>query len=352
MIQSYKQWTQTYPNDWAPWANLTNLYTDSARYAEAITAGRQALKLMPDHGGVYFVLARAYSRSNDFQNAKAICARAVAKGLDGSDIHNLLYEIAFAEDDAATMAAQVAKETGQSSEYLMLSSQGSAAAASGRIREARAFYDRAADEAKKTGADSAAEVAGFRLAEIDAAVNTGDLVGARKIASEASGLEGNEFAPLVVAKTGDTDRAVALLDELLKRNPREATIVQDDAPVTRAAMDLQEGRPQDAIAELKPALKYELRNFELPTVLARAYLEANLPTEAAGEYRKIIAHHGVDGLSILYPLAYLGLARAELKLGDVSASRSDYQRFFNLWQDADPNLPILLQAKREYAGLN
>ena len=351
MIQSYQQWTQIYPNDWPPWANLTNLFTDSARYSEAIAAGKHALKLMPDHGGVYFVLARAYSRSNDFANAKATCALAVAKGLDGSDIHNLLYEIAFAENDAATMAAQVAKETGQSSEYLMLSSQGSAAAAAGRIRDARTFYDRAVDQAQKAGAESAAEVAGFRLAEMDAAVNTGDLIEARKIAAETPGLEGNEFAPLVVAKTGDSEHAAALLDKLLKRNPREATIVEDDAPVTRAEIDLQEGRPQQAIAELRPALGYELRNFELPTVLAQAYLDANLPDAAAAEYRQIIAHHGVDGLSILYPLAYLGLARAEAKLGNTSASQTAYERFFGLWLNADPNLPILKRARQEYAAL-
>ena len=351
MIQSYKQWTQTYPNDWPPWANLTNLYTDSARYAEAIAAGTHALKLMPDHGGVYFVLARAYSRSNDFPNAKAICAQAVAKGLDGSDIHNLLYEIAYAEDDAATMAAQAAKEVGQSSEYLMLSSQGSAAAASGKLREARTMYDRAVNEAQKAGADSTAEVASFRLAEMDSAVNAGDFDEARRIAAEAPALDGNEFAPLVVAKTGDIDRAAVLLAELLKRNPHESTIVEDDIPVTRAEIDLQKGRPQEAIAELRPALSYELRNFELPTVLAQAYLDANLPGAAAAEYRLIIEHRGVDGLSILYPLAYLGLARAEAKLGNTSASRTEYERFFSFWINADSNLPILLQARQEYAGL-
>ncbi len=351
MIQSYKQWAQTYPNDWTPWANLTNLYTDSARYTEAITAGRQALKLMPDHGGVYFVLARAYSRSNDFFNAKAICAQAVAKGLDGSDIHNLLYEIAYAEGDAAAMGAQVAKEGGQPSQYLMMSSQASAAAASGKIREARALYERAVEAVRKIEPDSAAEVAGFRLAEIDSAINAGDLVEGRRIAADTPGLEGNEFAPLVIAKAGDVERATALLDELLRRNPRELTIVEDDIPVTRAEIDLQKGRNQEAIDELRPSLNYEFRNLELPSVLAQAYLDARLPNAAAAEYRQIISHHGVDGLSILYPLAYLGLARAEAQLGNKSTSRTQYERFFDLWKNADTNLPVLLKARQEYAAL-
>ncbi|MDR3385879.1 MAG: winged helix-turn-helix domain-containing protein [Rudaea sp.] len=351
IIQSYKIWAQSYPQDWPPWANLTNLYTDVGEYPEAIEAGKQALRLMPDHYGPYYVLARAYERANQFDQAKAICAQATAKGLDGTDIHGLLYEIAFAEGDKAAMAAQVAKEAGQASEILMLNNEGFAAATSGQAKQARALFERAIAEAQKDGSDSSAETAEFFVNEIDTLVNSGMKDEARQVAAKAAGLEGNEFAPMVIAKLGDTERARALADALVKLNPSDNTINDDDIPTMRAAIDLQQGRPLDAIAELQPALPYELRNFELPSLLAQAYLDAQMPDRAAAEYRKIIANRGVDGLSILYPLAYLGLARAEARIGDKTASRTEYEHFFTSWKDADPDVPVLKQASREYSEL-
>lgn len=351
MIQSYKIWTQTYPQDWPPWANLANLYTDMGEYPEAIEAGKQALRLMPEHGGPYFVLARAYSRATQFDQAKTICAQATAKGLDGSDIHGLLYEIAFAEGDTAAMAKQVAKETGQPTENLMLTNEGFAAGTSGKKKEARALFERAIAEAQQDGSDSSAVVGGFFVDEMDTLINSGSKEEARQVAAKATGLEGNEFAPMVLAKTGDIERAEALADALAKLNPADTTINADDIPTTRAAIDLQKGLPTDAIADLQPALPYELRNFEVPSLLGQAYLNAKMPDRAATEYRKILANHGVDGLSILYPLAYLGLARADAQMSNNAASRSEYEQFFAAWKDADPDLPVLKQARQEYSEL-
>ena len=351
LIQSYKVWTKTYPQDWSPWANLANLYTDLAEYPEAIEAGKQALHLMPEHGGTYFVLARAYSRANQFDKAKAICAQAITKGLDGWEIHGLLYEIGFAEGDTTTMAAQVSKETGQPTKNLMLEHEGFAAAASGKKTEALALFQRAINETQQEDSDSSAVVGGFFVDEIDAAANTGAMEGAKQITSMATGLETNEFAPMVVAKAGDVDRAGALADALGKRYPTDITAIAMDIPATLAAIDLQKGLPLDAIAELQPALPYELRNFEVPSLLGQAYLEAKMPDRAAAEYRKILANHGVDGLSILYPLAYLGLARADAQMSNKPASRKEYEQFFAAWKDADPDLPVLTQARQEYSEL-
>ena len=351
MIEAYKAWTRMYPQDWPPWANLTNVYTDLGEYSEAIEAGKEAVRLMPEHGGTYFVLARAYTRASQFDQAKAICAAATAKGLDGWDIHSLLFEIAFAQDDTTTMSAQLAKESGEADDERVLATEGFAAAASGKEKQARALFERAIADARKEGADSIATVGGFFVDEIDVTANSGSRQDALQIAAHADGLDSNEFAPITLAKAGDVDRANAMAIEMAKRSPADTTAIDIDIPATRAAIDLQNGLPKKAIDDLQPALAYEFRNFEVPSLLAQAYLDAKMPERAADEYQKILSHRGVDALSILFPLAHLGLARAEAQMGNKSASRAEYARFFDVWKEADADLPILVEAKAESAKL-
>jgi len=143
----------------------------------------------------------------------------------------------------------------------------------------------------------------------------------------------------------------ALAIEMAKRSPADTTAIDIDIPATRAAIDLQNGLPKKAIDDLQPALAYEFRNFEVPSLLAQAYLDAKMPERAADEYQKILSHRGVDALSILFPLAHLGLARAEAQMGNKSASRAEYARFFDVWKEADADLPILAEAKAESAKL-
>jgi tetratricopeptide (TPR) repeat protein len=119
--------------------------------------------------------------------------------------------------------------------------------------------------------------------------------------------------------------------------------------LARAIIALGQGRPSDAIAVLQPALPYALRDFYTPSLLGQAYLETKAPDKAAAEFRKIIANRGVDGLSPLYPLAYLGLARALDMQGELAESRSYYEELFAFWKNADDDLPALANARREYA---
>lgn len=352
VIQSYKMWTQTYPQDWPPWANLANIYTDIGDYSQAIEAGKEALRHMPDHAGPYYVLARAYERANQIDEAKAIGARATAKGLDGADMHGLLYEIAFVEGDTATMAAQVAKEIGQPAESAMLNDEAFAAATSGKKKEALALFERAIALAKQNGSDSSAEVGVFFVDEIDSLVNFGAVAEAQKVATVATSLEGNEFAPMVLAKMGDISRAQILADGLNKKSPADTVINEDDIPTTQAAIHLEKGMPTDAISDLDLAKPYKLRNFEVLSLLGKAYLDAKMPTLAAAEYQTILINRGVDGLSILYPLAHLGLARADAQMNARAESLSEYRQFFAAWKDGDADIPVLLQATQEYTALN
>jgi tetratricopeptide (TPR) repeat protein len=115
---------------------------------------------------------------------------------------------------------------------------------------------------------------------------------------------------------------------------------------------LQHGKPQNAIAELTPAEEYEFADgFSTVNERAEALLRARQFDRAAEEYHKILDHRGVDPVSPLFPLAYLGLARAELQGGHSAESRAEYEKFFAAWREADPDLNPLQTARKEYAAL-
>jgi hypothetical protein len=126
-------------------------------------------------------------------------------------------------------------------------------------------------------------------------------------------------------------------------------------PLIRATVELKRGSaagPEKAIQLLQPARQYEAAtSFRPGWMRGQAHLRAKNGALAASEFQKIIEHRGWDVLSPLWPLAHLGLARAAALQGDVVKSRQAYENFFQLWKDADVELPVLTEAKREYEGL-
>jgi DNA-binding winged helix-turn-helix (wHTH) protein/tetratricopeptide (TPR) repeat protein len=349
--RAYQVWAQTYPRDWLPWAHQANLLTSMARYDDAIAAGREALRLNPDHYGPYSVLARAYKRASRFADAKAVGKLAAARGLDGWDMHGILYEIGFVEHDATAMAAQVAQENGKATETWMIDYEAWGAATAGRAAESRALFEKAIETARQQGPDSREEAVTFVEDEIEALALLGLKSDARAIADGAAGLENSEYRPIALAIAGDYERASAAAVALAKLYPDSTEINDSDVPVTRAEIALGQGRPADAIGALQPALEYEMRDFWTSSLLGQAYLDSKAPEKAAAEYRKILANRGVDGLSPHYPLAYLGLARALRMQGKTQESKAAYERLFAFWKNADRALPVLTDAQQEYATL-
>ncbi len=156
-------------------------------------------------------------------------------------------------------------------------------------------------------------------------------------------------AALALALCGQTDQAKPLVDELTKRYPEDTIINSIWLPVIRAAMDLQRGNAAGTIEQLQTASRYEAAAEFWPQYLrGQAYLKLKQGTEAATEFQKILDHRGQAPLSLLYPLAHLGLARSAALSGDLAKSRAAYEDFFKMWKSADADLPILIEAKREY----
>jgi predicted Zn-dependent protease len=159
-------------------------------------------------------------------------------------------------------------------------------------------------------------------------------------------------AALALALCGEATQARSLIDELTRLYPEDTIINSIWLPVIHAAMELQRGNAARTIEHLQAASRYEAAAEFWPQYLrGRAYLKLGRGAEAATEFQKILSSRGQAPLSVLYPLANSGLARAAMLAGDVARSRKAYQDFLALWKDADADLPILIEAKKEYERL-
>jgi tetratricopeptide (TPR) repeat protein len=155
-----------------------------------------------------------------------------------------------------------------------------------------------------------------------------------------------------LAEFGDAGRAQALLRRDLSQSPHDTLSTQVFAAEQQAAAALRQARPADAVQALRPALPYERRTYDVPYLRAEAYMAAGDSAQAAAEFHKVVDNPGVEPVSVLYPLAELGLARAEARLQDVRDARAAYERVLAEWKDADPDLPPLRAARAEYARIS
>jgi tetratricopeptide (TPR) repeat protein len=164
-----------------------------------------------------------------------------------------------------------------------------------------------------------------------------------------------ELAAIALAMTGDVNRSQAIMDDLGRRFPDDTLLHQVFIPVVRALIELDHKAPDKAIQALQSATPYELGTVPgfLPIyVRGLAYLQAKRGAEAAAEFQKIIDHRGIDPPTPEHSLAKLGLGRAYVIAGDTAKARAAYQDFFALWKDADPDVPLLKEAKAEYEHLH
>jgi len=345
-LRNYQAWTQIYPNDASAWANLANDESWIGRYPEAIEAGRRALAIDPGIEGNYVVLARALLHAGRLDEAQNVAAQAVARHVDGDDLHGLLYTIAVARDDAAGAARELSWAQGKPGERTLLTDAGQVALGHGQTHAAQAMFDRAEQLGERFGLGNIYAAANARLLHD---LGRDDLAQA-SLAQVPPGYDSPDYR-VALAEQGDAARADTLLDADLKKTPTDTLLTQTFAGQVRGAEALRRGDPKSAITALQAATPYELRTFDVPYMRATAYLAENDGARAAVEFRKVLDNRGVDALSPLYPLSHLGLARALRLQGDAAGARRAYQAFFHDWRDADPGMPLLSAAKAEYAAL-
>jgi len=364
--QTAELWAQTYPRDMVPHAALAgSLYTVSGKYEQAIEQARIAVELDPDFGMAYYSLARRNLILGRLPEAEKILQRAADRKLGIQELLGLRYEIAFFKNDLPGMEQAVALSEGKpEAEAMLADHEAFALAYTGRLQQARIKLRRAVDFAREAGhRERAAEwQAGGALWE----AFFGNTVAARQGAAGALGLsKGREVeytAALTLALSGDSSQAQTHLNNLEKRFPEDTCVRYSYLPVLRAQLALNQGEPSKAVEFLEVAVPYELGIPRVhgnlgfgalyPIYLrGEAWLAAREGVKAAAEFQKILDRRALVVSDTLGAVVRLQSGRAFALAGDKHKAKAAYQDFLTLWKDADSGIPILKQAKMEYARL-
>ncbi len=362
--RSCKLGTQIFPRE--PFFSLDlGVYSNMlGQYEESLKEYQEAVRLAPHTAFNYRNVVITYLFLNRAEEATALAKEAHAKGVDSDFLVPVRYEIAFYRDDAPEMAREAAHAANTLGvEDLLLALEADTAVYFGHRGDARELSRRAAESAERSGAKETAAVydtvSALREALFGNAVMASQQLA--KLKGRHTGHDLDYAFALALAFAGEADEARAPAENLAKMYPDDIIVQFNYLPTLRAQLALDGGKPLDALEILKAAAPYELGlpavgfynwpNLYPVYVRGEAYLAARRGKEAAAEFQKILDHRGIVLNEPIGALAHLQLGRAYVLQGDMAKARAAYQDFLTLWKDADPDIPILREAKAEYARL-
>jgi len=362
--QTYELWIQVYPRDITAYINLGSSYMVLGQYEKAATETREAIRVEPNFVVGYSNLGQIYLALNRFDEARATTEEALGRKVENIYLHLNLYALAFFRGNVAAMKQQADWAIGKpGAEDWMLSLESDTEAWSGKLGKARELSRQAVEGARRSDEK---EPAG--LWQANAAIREalfGNVEAARQNAASAVALapgshDAEAQAALAYALTGDATHAQSLGDDLALRFPQGTVVQSVWLPTIRSQIESGRKNPARSIELLQAAAPYELGMLSgsatnsclYPVYIrAEAYLSAQQGQLALAEFQKILDHRGLLWNCATGALAHLGLARAYVLQGDTAKARTAYQDFLTLWKDADPDIPILIAAKSEYAKL-
>ena len=363
-IKTFESWAKAYPRDPRPHLYIGYLSAYLGGYEDEVKESAGAIRLMPSLGHAYTNLIEGYIALNRLDEAKAVYRQALERKTDFQFLRDDRYDIAFLEGDSDEMKRQATAVIGQPGvEDMLFSAQADTEAFHGRLANARELTTRAMNSALK--AEQRETVA---LWQLSSALREAEFGNAERAKQEvkrglsiASTRDVETLAALVLACAGDASQARTLAENLQRQFPLNTTLNYYWLPVVRAYLALRSSHPDRAIESLEEAAPYELA-FPLPQftsggtlyppyVRGQAYLALHKGKEGEAEFQKLIDHRTIVGNFHLGSLAHLQLARSFAMQNDTAQAKMAYQDFLTLWKDADPDIPILKQAKGEYAKL-
>ena len=353
-LETLNLWKRTYPHDAAPHNNLALKFNELGQFDKALEEARESIRLNPNSASGYSLSAAAYVGLNRFDEAREIIGQALAQKLETTAMHRTLYRIASVGGDVTTMEQQIQWAKGKPDEYVAQNWQAETAAFLGQLRKAKAFSTQAFDLAvARDLKDVAAQIA-VGAAMRDALF--GDCTLVKEQTAKALRISHRQFTMAqggnAMATCGELSQAQSIIDELAKHFPKDTLLNDILLPLVRARIELNRGNPAQAIQLLDTTRRYEgYAALQVAYLRGQSYLDQKKGTDSAAEFQKIIGQVSRGSLP-LYPLAHLGLARAAALTGDTAKARKAYEVFFGLWRDADPDIPILKEAQREYEKLN
>ena len=363
--QICEQWEQIYPREWTPHAFLSGfIYPVLGRYEKAVEEGRKAVELAPDTYTGYFLLSYSFLYLDRPAEAEDVLGKAVEQKMESPFLSHLRFDLAFLKGDSAGMEQEVSAAQGKPGADWIADRQAFALAYGGRLQEARRWSQRASDLARQAGHRERAALFQTRAALWEAFFGNAPM--AKRRAKDALELAKNREvkygAALALALSGDAFEAQSLANDLERDFPEDTSVRFYYLPAVRASLALNQGDPSKAIEFLQTAVPYDLGMPRSATfayfgglhpvyVRGQAYLAVRQGAKAAEEFQKIVDHRGITIGDAFGALAHLGRARAYAVTGDAARARAAYQDFLTLWKDADPGIPVLRQAKEEYAKL-
>lgn len=358
-IGTLEVWRKTYPTHIVALVNLADCLERSGQSERAVAVAREGLRMDTNNAILYMNLAESLLSLDRYSEVKEVCRQAFEKKFDGDYFHVFPFIVAFIEHDAAAMAENLAWFSGRSDEYLALNLQTGVAAFEGKWRKAQDSARRAVDLACRNGAkEVAAQYAAEQALRIvfwssGTGFPSGDESRLKAVlktqTSNALKLERSNWvisrSALALAVAGQSTDAQPLIEELRKERPKDTIINELWLPTVRAALELQNGRPKEAIEELEIAERFEKTGEFYPQYLrGLAFSKLDKTRDAEREFDKILNHRGEAPLSSIYPLAQLAKARA-------TRDRLEYEKFLELWKDADSDMPALAAAREEIQAL-
>jgi serine/threonine protein kinase len=362
--QTSEQWTQAYPRDDNADNAIATVYEYLGQYDKLVTEEIETVRLFPGGAIDHSNLMEGYIALDRLDEAKITFREATDRKLDDPFLHDDMYAVAFLEGDAEEMKRQAAWAVGKpGAEDILLSAQSDTEAFYGHLARARELSRRAVESARDS--DKKETAALWQLNSALREAEFGNLERAREEVKAglaiASTRDIQVLAALTLARTGDAARSLAIVEELEKQFPVNTLLNHYWLPTTRAYIEIHRGNPAQALKLLETTATLDLAfpqpQFEEagllypPYARGQAYLLLHKGKEAASEFQKFLDHRGAVINTVLASPARYQLACALAMNGDTSGARKAYQDFFALWKDADPDIPILKEAKAEYAKL-
>ena len=354
LLDCLHEWAAMYPEDNLPLGDLVNFETWIGQFTQAASdAGRlQALEYRHNlHNGITLEIeARAYFHAHMPDKLRATYEDAVERKLDDAAIHGLMLQLAAADGNQAGIDQQIALAHGTPDEVHVLQEAGSAYLAAGQVRQAEVCFQQATAAAKRE--NLLATLTDLDDYYVRMLVELGLNDQARSLLKTLPANDPSLDKAFTEAELGLEHSALEEAGKQLAEAPTDTLMTVEFVPSVQAAVALRNGRPEDAIRLLQAAEPYEMRDPTVPYLRGQAYLAAHRGKEAAAEFSKIAEQPWVgDAAAPVVELAELGLARSLAQQGLKEQAIACYRRFFNAWAQAEPSLPVLIQAKTELARL-
>jgi hypothetical protein len=297
--------------------------------------------------------------TNRFDEAKTISEEAVANKTDTDVVHMALFDLAFLRGDQAEMARQVSGQGDKGQVTFLLLRKASAQSAHAEMKAADATYRAVEESAKQAGLSELASV--VKATQAFRKANYGDCVGARPLVKAALTLSPKGpamvWAALTLAQCDEDAEGQKLIEASGKDRPSDTLIHGLRIPVIKAMSQLHHGNPAGAAQSLEVARPYEAgvgveaATYLVPLLRGQAFFQMKKNDEAIAEFQKILGYRGRHATSHLIPLAQLWTARAQVAKGDNAKAKLAFQDLLATWKNADPDVPMVVQAKAEYAKL-